>query len=75
MRQVFSNVFVLFGNCEQDEAGINYNFWIYPQHQVTMREGLYSVYMTVYSPQFSKFVKFVLENVKNVVQACKLLKS
>ena len=31
--------------------------------------------MTVYSPQFSKFVKFVLENVKNVVQACKLLKS
>ena len=41
MRQVFSNVFVLFGNCEQDEAGINYNFWIYPQHQVTMREGRY----------------------------------
>ena len=31
--------------------------------------------MTVYSPQFSKFVKFVVENVKNVVKACKLLKS
>ena len=41
MKQVFSNVFVLFGNCEQDEAGINHNFWIYPQHQVTMREGQY----------------------------------
>ena len=37
MRQVFSNAFVLFGNCEQDEEGINYNFWIYPQHQVNMR--------------------------------------
>ena len=71
-RQVFSNVFVLFANCEQDEAGINYNLWIDPQHQVTMWEGQYYVYMTVYSPQFSKFVKFVLEN---VVQACKLLKS
>ena len=41
MRQKFSNVFVLFGNCEQDEAGINCNYWIYPQHQVTMREGRY----------------------------------
>ena len=41
MRQVFPNVFVLFGNCEQDEAGIKYNFWIYPQHQVTMREWRY----------------------------------
>ena len=25
-KQVFSNVFVLLGNCEQDEAGVNYNF-------------------------------------------------
>ena len=41
MRQVFPNVFVLFGNCEQDEAHTKYNFWIYPQHQVTMREGRY----------------------------------
>ena len=41
MRQVFSNVFVLFGNCEKDEAGINYNFWLYPQHQVAMREVWY----------------------------------
>ena len=28
----FPNVFVLFGNCEQDEADINYNLWIYPQN-------------------------------------------
>ena len=26
MRQVFPNVFVLFGNCEQDEADTKYNF-------------------------------------------------
>ena len=38
MRQVFSYVFVLFGNCQQDEAGINYIFWIYRQHQATIRE-------------------------------------
>ena len=31
--------------------------------------------MTVYSPQFSNFVKFILKNVKNCSQACKLLKS
>ena len=38
MRQVFSNVFVLSGNCEQDEAGTSYIFWIYPQHQAFMRK-------------------------------------
>ena len=38
MRQVFSNVFGVFDNCEWDEADINYNFPIYPQHQATMLE-------------------------------------
>ena len=31
--------------------------------------------MTVYSPQFSNFVKFILKIMKTVVQACELLKS
>ena len=41
MRQVFLIVFVLFGNCEYDEAGINYNFLIYTQHPSTMQEVPY----------------------------------
>ena len=60
----------------------NYSFWIYPQHQATMREVRYKVYLTVYSPRFSIFVKVILKYVniyvnvwKTVVQACKRLKS
>ena len=47
----------------KDEAGINYNFWIYSQHQATMREVRYL------QPSVFKFVKFILKNVKNCSQS------
>ena len=38
MRQVLSNVFVLFVNCEQDEAGINYD-----THSIKQPCGRYDI--------------------------------
>ena len=58
-----------------DEAGINNNFWIYPHHPATMREVRHRVYMIIYSPWFSNFIRFILKNVKTVVRACDKLKS
>ena len=38
MKQAIINDFVLLQKFEYDEEGINYNFWIYPQHPATMWE-------------------------------------
>ena len=39
MRQVISNVFVLFGKCKQDEAGINLQFLDLPTASSNHAEG------------------------------------
>ena len=62
MMHEFSNVFALFGNCEWVEAGVNYSFWIYTQHQATMREVRHEICMIL---EVLSIVKFILINVKN----------